>query len=496
MRRKLRVLFAAFEAAPFLKTGGLGDVAGSLPPALCGAGCEVRVMLPKFSSIPEVYRRKMTHVTDFRVQLAWRDLYCGVERLRRNGVTWYFLDNEYYFRRDSAYGYFDDGERIAFFSRAVAESLRHLPDFRCDVLHCNDWHTALAPIFLRECYRGQPLYDCVKTVLTVHNLKYQGQMSDYVLGDILGFSADSGAGQCLRAGKTSVNFLKGGLLYSDLLTTVSPTYAQEIQTPLGGEGLDDIFRRRGDALHGILNGIDPAAFDPAHEKGLAARFCAEDRSGKADCKAALQKELGLNEDPSAPLLVVIGRLTQQKGIDLLRDTIGELLGRGIQIAVLGTGERAYEEMLVGYALSSGGRMSAQIRFDEALAHRMYAGGDLLLMPSLFEPCGLAQMIAMRYGTLPVVRETGGLRDSVLPYERCGDAATGFAFPDYDAREMTDAILRAVDLYRNRPEAFHTLSQNAMAQDFSWDQAARRYAQLYASLHPEITPYRKPEKKIV
>ena len=422
MRRKIRVLFAAFEAVPFMKTGGLGDVAGSLPPVLKAAGCEVRVMLPKFGTIPEEYKEKMTHVTEFQVHLGWRTLYCGVDKLQYKGVTWYFLDNEYYFKREKAYGYFDDGERIAFFSRAIVESLQYLPDFKCDVLHCNDWHTALAPVFLRELYQGRPLYENVKTVLTVHNLKFQGQMSDYVLGDVLGLAGVPAAADQLRSENQTVNFLQGGLSYSDVLTTVSPTYAQEIQNAFYGERLEDLFRRRESVLHGILNGIDTAAYDPAGDPALPAPYSAADKSGKALCKAALQQELGLKADPDVPLVAMIGRLTGQKGLDLVQCVLPDLLREDIQIAVLGTGDWEYEEMLKGYALSSGGKMSAQIRFDEALSHRLYAGADLLLMPSLFEPCGLAQMIAMRYGTLPGGpgdRGAEGQRHPLQPVHRRG-----------------------------------------------------------------------------
>ena len=363
MRRKIRVLFAAFEAVPFMKTGGLGDVAGSLPPVLKAAGCEVRVMLPKFGTIPEEYKEKMTHVTEFQVHLGWRTLYCGVDKLQYKGVTWYFLDNEYYFKREKAYGYFDDGERIAFFSRAIVESLQYLPDFKCDVLHCNDWHTALAPVFLRELYQGRPLYENVKTVMTVHNLKFQGQMSDYVLGDVLGLAGVPAAADQLRSENQTVNFLQGGLSYSDVLTTVSPTYAQEIQNAFYGERLEDLFRRRESVLHGILNGIDTAAYDPAGDPALPAPYSAADKSGKALCKAALQKELGLKADPDVPLVAMIGRLTGQKGLDLVQCVLPDLLREDIQIAVLGTGDWEYEEMLKGYALGSDGKMSAQIRFD-------------------------------------------------------------------------------------------------------------------------------------
>ena len=490
MRRKIRVLFAAFEAVPFMKTGGLGDVAGSLPPALKEAGCEVRVMLPKFGTIPEEYRNRMSHVTEFQVSLGWRNLYCGVEKLHHRGVTWYFIDNEYYFKREKAYGYFDDGERIAFFAKAVVESLQYLPDFKCDVLHCNDWHTALAPVFLREFYQGLPLYENVKTVMTVHNLKFQGQMSDYVLGDILGLAGIPAAAEQLRSDERSVNFMQGGLCYSDVLTTVSPTYAQEIQTAFFGEHMEDIFRRRQSVLHGILNGIDTTTFDPAGEKDLPANFSAADKAGKAVCKAELQKELGLIPDPDVPLVVMVGRLTGQKGLDLVQCVLNDLLRAPIQFAVLGTGEWEYEEMLKGYALSSDGRMSAQIKFDEALSHRMYAGADMLLMPSLFEPCGLAQMIAMRYGTLPVVRETGGLNDSVIPYNQYTGEGTGFSFANYNAHEMLGTILSAAELYRSQPEVWERLMDNAMAQDFSWEKAAEQYAAIYYGTHPEISPYNK------
>ncbi len=483
-KKKIRVLFAAFEAVPFLKTGGLGDVAGSLPRALLKERLEVRVMLPKCGSIPEAYRKKMRRVADFSVSLGWRNLSCGVDALRHRGVLYYFLDNEYYFGREKPYGYYDDGERMAFFSKAIVESLQHLPDFACDVLHCNDWHTALAPVFLREFYQGLPLYENVKTVLTVHNLKFQGQMSDFVLGDILGLAGIPAAASQLRADAGNVNFMQGGLCYSDVLTTVSPSYAEEIKSPAYGERLEEIFRRRANVLHGILNGIDSDCFDPAAESCLPARFSASDRSGKAVCKAAVQRELGLIEDPDVPLVVMIGRLTEQKGLDLLRQALEGLLSLPVQFAVLGTGETEYEELFRARALGSGGRMSAQIRFDEAFSHRMYAGADMLLMPSRFEPCGLAQMIAMRYGTIPVVRETGGLKDSVTPYDPRTGEGTGFRFAAYDADAMLSALRAAAELYRESPGAWQKLVGNAMAQDFSWDRAARDYAAIYGSLHPE------------
>ena len=493
MERKCNVLFAASEAVPFIKTGGLGDVAGSLPPALQAEGCEVRVMLPKFRSIPEEFRRRMEHVADFRLQLAWRDLYCGIEKLEYRGVTWYFIDNEYYFGRDRAYGYFDDGERMAFFSRAIVESLRYLPDFQCDVLHCHDWHTALAPVYLREYYRGQPWFDRIRTVLTVHNLKFKGQMTDFVLEDILGFSRYSPTAGCLRMDDWSISYLKGGLLYSDVLTTVSPTYAEEIRTPFYGEQLDGIFRQREGVLYGILNGIDTEFYDPRRKDVLAAGFSAEKPGGKAVCKSALQAELGLPVSPETPLIAMVGRLTEQKGLDLLQYGLEELMKNPVQFAILGTGDSWWEEMLKGCAEAWPARMSVQIGFDEAMAVRMYAGADLLLMPSRFEPCGLAQMLAMRYGTLPVVRETGGLKDSVRPFERFGDEGNGFSFPDYDGREMTETVLRAAWVYRDESAAFRKMRKNAMTQDFSWNRAAGQYADLYRSLHPEISAWQTGEK---
>ncbi len=490
MRRKLRVLFAAFEAVPFMKTGGLGDVGGSLPQALKAAGCECRVMIPKFMTIPEEFKSKMTHVADFYVSLGWRNVYCGIEKLTYKGVVYYFVDNEYYFNRERAYGYFDDGERIAYFSKAVVESLQYLPDFKCDVLHCNDWHTALAPVFLREFYQGLPLYENVKTVFSVHNLKFQGQMSDYVLGDILGLWGIPAAASQLRCDDHSINFMKGALLYSDILSTVSKTYAEEIKTPFFGEHMDQIFRDRQSILYGIMNGIDTAAWDPATDPMIPHHFTAEDRANKAKCKAELQKELGLEVDPDLPLVVMIGRLTEQKGMDLVQRVLSELLDKGLQIAVLGTGDKQYEDMLSYYAWERSGRCAACVRFDEAFSHRMYAGADMLLMPSLFEPCGLSQMIAMRYGTLPVVRETGGLKDSVTPYNQYTGEGTGFSFANYNAHEMMFTLLNAAEIYRSDREQWAKLQDNAMAADFSWDRAAREYLDIYELTHPEIEPWSK------
>ncbi|MBQ9827045.1 MAG: glycogen/starch synthase, partial [Lachnospiraceae bacterium] len=379
MEKRPGVMLAFYEAVPFMKTGGLGDVGGSLPGALKKAGLDARAVLPKFKGIDEKYKKKMKHVADFNVRLGWRDQYCGVESLEHNGVTYYFIDNEYYFLRDKAYGYYDDGERIAFFSKAVCEFLQYLPDFKCGVLHCNDWHTALSPVFLREFYRGVPGYDEIKTVFTIHNLKFQGKMSDFMLGDVLGLYDVPAARDQLRSDGDAINFMKGAVLYSDILTTVSPTYAEEIKTEYYGEHLDGIFRDRASVLYGILNGINTKDYDPAADPGVPFHFSREDLSGKRACKAAIQKELGLPEEPDTPLIIMIGRLTSQKGLDLLEAVIDELLNEDLQLAVLGTGDEEYENMLKGVSYSRP-NMADRITFDEALSRRMYDGADMLLMP--------------------------------------------------------------------------------------------------------------------
>ncbi|MBQ3951615.1 MAG: glycogen synthase, partial [Oscillospiraceae bacterium] len=376
--RKMGVLFAAFEAVPFMKTGGLGDVAGSLPQALSKENCDVRVIIPKFGAIPQQYKDQMRYVCHFYVPLGWRAQYCGIEMLEHKGVIYYFVDNEYYFNRGGAYGYFDDGERIAFFAKSVVECIQYLPDFHCDILHANDWHTALSPVFLREFYRGIEKYDNIKTVFTVHNLKFQGQMSDRVLPDILGLSHIPAAESQLRCDRDSVNFMKGALCYSDILTTVSRTYAEEIQRPFFGEHMDEIFRRRSSILYGVMNGIDVEYWNPATDPFIPHNFSREDMSGKLECKRDLQRELGLEVNDGLPLVIMIGRLTEQKGMDLVDRVIEEMLNKPIELAVLGTGDRKYEDMLRYYAWKYPGRMCACITFDEALSHRMYAGADMLL----------------------------------------------------------------------------------------------------------------------
>lgn len=484
--KKMQIVFASAECAPFVKTGGLGDVAGSLPAALVRAGAEVIVMVPKYATIKDEYKAQMEHFSNFYVSLGWRNEYCGLEKLEHDGVTYMFIDNERYFARDYPYGFFDDGERFAFFSKAITESLQHLPaGFECDILHCNDWQTALAPVFLREFYQGLPLYDRVKTVFSIHNVAFQGQFSDTVMEDILGVAHIPAAASQLRCDACSVNYMLGALRYADAITTVSPTYAAEIQTPEFGEGLDGVLRERSYALQGILNGIDVAGFDPATDKRIAANYTVEDRTGKAVCKAKLQEELGLEVRDDRPLMVMVTRLTRQKGMDLVMYALDRILAGGVQVAVLGTGDRDYEDGLRYFQHKYPGTMAARIEFDPALSQRMYAAADMFLMPSKFEPCGLSQIIAMRYGTLPIVRETGGLKDTVQPYNEFTGEGTGFSFRNFNGDEMGDAVFRAARLFWDNRDAWNQLVTQAMSQDFSWTRSADKYLDLYFFMHPEI-----------
>ncbi len=480
MREKIKVLFAAFEATPFIKTGGLGDVAGSLPGAMSKAYCDERVILPKLGSIPGEFKEKMTFITSFRVPLGWRNQYCGLEMLKYKGVIYYFLDNEYYFKRDNAYGYFDDGERIAFFSKAVVESLTHIPDFVPDILHCNDWHTALSPVFLREQYKNVQELRNVKTVFTIHNMKFQGEFDKSILGDILGLAGNPTAAGQLISGD-AVNYMMGAVHYSDRITTVSPTYAEEICTPYFGCGLDWLFNDRRDVLSGILNGIDKKQYSPKTDKNIYTNYDIDTLDKKTENKEALQRELGLRVDGSVPMFSLISRLTEQKGLDLLIYILKELLDEDVQLVILGLGDKKYESAFKYYARENSGRMSACLMFDEKFSHKVYAASDILLMPSQFEPCGLSQMIAMSYGTLPLVRETGGLKDSVIPYNEYTGEGTGFSFAHYNAHELLFTAKTAASIYRNTPDVWRSLQKQAMSKDFSWKASAKKYLELYRGL---------------
>lgn len=488
-RRKLRVLFAASEAAPFAKTGGLADVAGALPPQLKAAGCKVSVIMPKYSTIAQDFLSAMDHVCDFYVPLSWRNVWCGIEHLSYRDIDFYFVDNEDYFKRDALYGYFDDGERFAFFAKAILEAMSYVEDLQCDILHLNDWQTALSAVFLREFYTG-PIYENVRSVFTVHNVKFQGQYSDFVLNDILGLGGKPAAVDQLYVGPQTINYMRGALRYSDALTTVSPTYANELKMPFYGEHLEYEFQRRSDSLFGVLNGIDMQEYDPAADKNIACTYTADDLAGKAECKRALQEELGLNVDPTRPLVAMVGRLTKQKGLDLVQYAMDEIMSRSIQVVVLGTGDKEYEDSLRYFDWRYHDQMRAMITFDSKLAKRMYAGADMFLMPSQFEPCGLSQMIAMRYGTLPVVRETGGLVDSVQAYNKFTGEGTGFRFANFNANEMYDTLLEAAEVFWTQPDVWQQLQRQAMSVDFGWGKAADQYMDIYYSLHPEVARYSK------
>ena len=481
----MRVLFATSEATPFSKTGGLGDVAGSLPPALRAAGVDCKVIMPKYGTIAREFIEQMDHVADFYVPLAWRNVWCGIDHLKHDGVDLYFVDNEDYFYREAPYGYFDDGERFAFFSKAICEAMEWIEPLQCDIVHCNDWQTALVPVFMREFYHAAPWYESTMCVLTVHNIKFQGQYSDFVLGDILGLADVPAAASQLRCDATSINYMKGGLCYADALTTVSPTYAEELKMPFFGEHLEGVFQERAPILSGVLNGIDMAEYNPATDKLIAANFTVDDLSGKAECKRALQEELGLEVDPTRPLVAMIGRLTKQKGLDLVQYAIDTLMGRGIQLVVLGTGDANYEDAMRHFDWKYPGQMRACIAFDSALSHRIYSAADLFLMPSQFEPCGLSQMMAMRYGTLPVVRETGGLVDSVEAYNQYTGEGTGFRFANMNADEMANVLLDACEVFWTDKKAWKRIQKQAMETDFSWSRAADDYLDMYYGLHPEL-----------
>jgi starch synthase len=480
MAKKTNVLFAAFEASPFIKTGGLGDVAGALPAHIKSDDFDARVILPLLSSIPEEYRSKMKFVESYDVYLGWRTLYCGLFTLRRGGVTYYFLDNEYYFNRSSVYGEFDDGERVAFFSKAVLETIRHIgKNFKPDIIHANDWHTALVPVFLREQYNDDPLYNRIKTVFTIHNLKFQGQYSRMIIGDVLGLHNTPADGQLTVY--DSVNFLQGAVIYSDAVTTVSPTYAEEICTYQYGEGLEGLFNSRKYKLSGIINGIDRESYDPETDQALAVNYNAETIDRKVENKLALQRELGMREDPDVPLFAMVSRLTMQKGANLLAELLPLFAEYDMQVAVLGTGDYIYENAIGDFAYHNPENFAARITFDEQLARRFYAGADVFLMPSLFEPCGLAQMIAMRYGTLPLVRETGGLKDTVWGYWDAGEEANGFSFRDFDANGLKNAVDLALGLWNEQPDVWAKLRSNALAMNYGWEESAEKYRELYRSL---------------
>ncbi len=475
----MKVLYAASEAVPFCKTGGLADVAGSLPPALAAEGVETAVILPLYESVKQRYGAELQYLCYDYVDLAWRHSYCGLFALERQGVTWYFLDNEQYFRRPGLYGYPDDGERFGFFSRAVVKMLDHLK-FWPDVIHCNDWQTALIPIYLKDDGVRDERYRSIRTVLSIHNIEYQGRYGRETLGDLFGLDAGWATdGTILMDG--DVNLLKGAILCADAVNAVSPTYAEELKNAAFAHGLDPILRSCGHKLRGILNGIDTVRYDPAADRGIAANFDLDHMEGKAEDKRQLRRLFGLPEAENTPVIGMVTRLVAHKGLDLLCEVLGDLMASPVQLAVVGSGDQRYEDFFRWAQGSYPGRVAAHIGYSEELAMGVYAGADLFLMPSRSEPCGLSQMIAMRYGAVPIVRETGGLKDTVRPYEAWRDAGTGFTFANYSANDMLYVTREAVSLCRDNPEAFRRLRRRAMEQDFGWSGSAQAYLAMYESV---------------
>lgn len=472
----MKVLYAASEVAPFVKTGGLGDVAGSLPQALAEQGCEVAVVCPLYSQVSQDWKRQMEFVTSLYVQLAWRNQYCGIFRLVRNGVTYYFIDNEYYFDRRAAYGEYDDAERFAFFSRAVLDMLPVI-DFKPDVINCNDWQTALIPVYYGIHYNYRPWYDGIKTVYTIHNIQYQGQygaqITDYVLG-IDRYHFDNGFLQ--QDG--DVNLMKAAIVCANRVTTVSPTYAQEIQTPFYGYKLDTVLRWYSGKVSGIINGLDVKQFDPETDTHLFTNYNVKTLAKKKENRKGLLDLCGLSADDNTMVIGMVGRLVSQKGLDLVQCVLGEILNLNVRLIVLGTGDYGYEQMFINAKNWAPEKISANIMFNGDLANKIYAGSDILLMPSLFEPCGLAQMIAMRYGTLPLVRETGGLKDTVSPYNQFTGEGNGFSFADYNAHDMLHVIENAADLFANNKKAWKQMQINGMKGDYTWTASAKKYIGVY------------------
>ena len=476
----MKILFTASECVPFCKTGGLADVVGALAPVLAKKGHDVRVILPLYSAVPHEYVEQIRHVLDFEVELGWRKQYCGIESLEKDGVTYYFVDNKYYFGRSYIYGLGgDEHERFGFFCRAILTALPLL-QFQPDILHAHDWQSGMIPALLRIQYQNLPFYADIKTVFTIHNLQYQGIFGIPEVQDVLNLDAEYFTNDKLECFGCA-NFMKAGLVYSDEITTVSPSYAEEIQTAYYGERMDGLLRAKRDHLSGVLNGIDIVEYDPAHDPVIPANFTVDDLSGKAECKRALQEELGLEIKADTPIVALITRLSNQKGLDLVDRVISEIMEEDLQLVVLGMGEAKYVNLFSWAEQRYSGRVSAHFRMDGKLAHRIYAGADIFLMPSQFEPCGLSQMIALRYGTLPVVRETGGLRDTVLSYNEANGAGNGFSFFNYNAHDMLYTLRRALFFYHENKEVWHLLQHRAMTGDYSWMHSAEVYLSLYRDM---------------
>jgi starch synthase len=477
----MKILFVAAEAVPFAKTGGLGDVAGSLPKALKADGADIRVIMPKYGSIPEKYAQQMEHIYEGNLSVAWREKFVGIDKLKMDGITYYFVDNEEYFYRDGLYGYDDDAERFSFFCRAVLALLPEI-DFWPDIIHTNDWHTALVNVLLKLEHQDDKRYRHIRTVFTIHNLKYQGVFPPETMEDVLGIDRkyfDNGDFEFYGA----VNFMKAAIIYADFVTTVSRTYAQEIQYEYFGEKLDGLLRKRQDegCLYGIVNGIDYDAYDPKTDKHIFKNYDVDCIDRKVDNKVALQKQLGLPVARNIPMVAIVSRLVPPKGLDLITRVMDELLEHeNMQLVVLGTGDKVYEDWFKGLAWRHANKVSANIRFSNELAQRIYASAEIFLMPSNYEPCGIGQLIALRYGTIPVVRETGGLKDTVQQYDKYTGKGNGFVFPDYNAHELMYAVKKALSMRKNI-SIWYKIIKNAMESDYSWKSSAHAYEGLYKHL---------------
>ena len=470
----MKILYVTSEAAPFCKTGGLADVAGSLPPALAANGDEVAVILPLYGQISDAWKKEMVFRGSMDVSLAWRREYAGLFSLEREGVTWYFVDNERYFHRDTLYGEIDDGERFAFFCRAVME-LMGMMDWKPEVIHCNDWQTALIPIYVKD--EGR---DDLRTMFTIHNVEYQGWYGENAVCDLFGLDYGWFADGTLEM-NGSVNLMKGAMLCADSVTTVSPTYAKQLHNSYYAHGMEGIVELISGKMAGVLNGLDIVGFDPAADGLIVKNYTPEDVSGKAECKAALQRAVGLAEDPGVPVIAIVSRLVSHKGMDLVCEVLDGIVATGAQLVVLGKGDYAYEEFFRQAQAHFPGQVSAQIAYSEELSRRIYSGADLFLMPSKSEPCGLSQMIAMRYGTVPIVRQTGGLADTVRSCQLGQEDGNGYVFANYNAYDMLYTIQQAVELYRTSREDFAKVQYRGMTDDFSWDASARAYRDIYASI---------------
>ena len=481
----MKILYATSEAVPFCKTGGLADVAGSLPPALAEQGAEVAVVLPLYQRVKERFGSQLKFECYDYVNLAWRHSYCGLFSLEKDGVTWYFLDNEQYFLRPDLYGYIDDGERFGFFSRAIVRMLPHFK-FWPDVINCNDWQTALVPIYLKDDGVREDRFRSIKTTLTIHNIEYQGRFGMQTLGDLFGLDhgwAEDGTIIMDR----DVNLMKGAILCADAVNAVSPTYANELKMSYFAHRLENIMRRCEYKLSGVLNGIDMKLYDPATDQRITTNYSVDDLAGKDADKAELQRMMGLREEPHVPIVAIVSRLVSHKGLDLICEVLHDMIELPMQLVILGKGDRKYEEFFHWAAQQYHGRMAVRLDYNEELSMAIYAGADLFLMPSKSEPCGLSQMIAMRYGTVPIVRETGGLKDTVQPYEAWRDAGNGFTFANYASSDMLHVIREAVYLYKDYPDAFSRLRKRAMKCDFSWARSAKDYLRIYANITGQPWP---------